>query len=384
MAERDYYDILGVAKGTSEEDMKKAYRKLAMQYHPDRNKDNKDAESKFKELNQAYDVLKDPQKRAAYDRFGHNAFTNGGMGGAGGGGGFNPGGFGGGGMGGFADIFESMFGEGGFGGGDGRARGPARGSDLQYTLEISLEDAFKGKEATIRVPAADTCDLCNGSGAEKGSKPEKCPTCSGSGRVRMQQGFFTMERTCGTCGGTGTIIKNPCKKCGGDGVIHSTKTLKVSIPAGIMTGQRIRMAGEGEAGARGAGKGDLYVLLSIKPHTLFKREDSDLFCRVPLPVTTAALGGSIEVPTLSGENQTLKIPAGTQSGQQFRIKNHGMPALRSSTKGDLYIEIFVETPVNLNKKQQDLLKQFADSLGKGGSHSPQSDNFWDRVKSLWE
>lgn len=377
MSDRDYYEILGVPKTASDEEIKKAYRKLAMKYHPDRNKDNKEAEEKFKELNEANDVLKDQQKRAAYDRFGKAAFQNGGMGG--GAGGFNPGDFASGFGSAFSDIFETMFGEGGAG-----ARGRAGGSDLQYTLEISLEDAFKGKEANIRVPSVENCDLCDGSGAEKGSKPEKCGTCNGSGRVRSQQGFFTIERTCGTCGGTGTIIKNPCKKCKGAGVLRGDKTLKVNIPAGIDHGRRIRLPGEGEA-ARGGKPGDLYVLIAVKPHPLFKREDADLFCRVPLPFTIAALGGSIDVPTLSGKTASLKIPSGTQGGQQFRIKGQGMPMLRSENKGDLYIEVFVETPVNLNKKQQDLLKQFEESLGKGGgSHNPESDSFWGRVKSLWE
>lgn len=373
MSERDYYEILGVPKTATDEEIKAAYRKLAMKYHPDRNKGDKEAEEKFKELNEANDVLKDGQKRAAYDRFGKAAFQ-GGMGGAGG---FNTGDFASGFGSAFSDIFETMFGD------AGGARGRGGGSDLQYTLEISLEDAFKGKEATIRVPSVESCDLCGGSGAEKGSKAEKCGTCGGSGRVRSQQGFFTIERTCSTCGGQGTIIKNPCKKCHGAGVLRGEKNLKVTIPAGIDHGRRIRLPGEGEA-ARGGKAGDLYVLIAIKPHPLFKREEADLFCRVPISFPSASLGGAIDVPTLSGKTASLKIPAGTQTGQQFRIKNQGMPTLRSDNKGDLYIETYVETPVNLNKKQQDILRQFEESLGKGGSHSPESDSFWGRVKGLWE
>jgi molecular chaperone DnaJ len=374
MADKDFYTLLGVSKTASDDEIKKAFRKLAMQYHPDRNKDNKEAEAKFKEINEAYDILKDPQKRAAYDRFGHDAFKQGMGGGAGG---FNPGDFAGGFGSAFSDIFESMF-------GDARGGRPGGGgADLQYTLEISLEDAFKGKEASIRIPSVTSCDACGGSGAEKGSKPETCTACDGKGRVRSQQGFFTIERTCGTCGGTGTIIKNPCKKCGGAGVLRGSKTLKVTIPAGIDHGRRIRMVGEGEA-ARGGKPGDLYVLIAIKPHPLFKREEADLYCRVPLPFSTAALGGSIDVPTLAGKTAALKIPPGTQTGQQFRIRSQGMPVMRSDNKGDLYIETYVEVPVNLSKKQQDLLKAFDESLGKGGSHTPETEGFWDRVKGLWE
>jgi molecular chaperone DnaJ len=377
MADRDYYDILGVAKTATDEELKKAYRKLAMEHHPDRNKNNKESENKFKELNEAYDVLKDEQKRAAYDRFGKAAFQNGGGAGGAGAGGFS--GFGGA----FSDIFENMFGD-MMGGGRGGGGQNARGSDVQFTLEISLEDAFKGKEATIRVPSVDTCDVCNGQGTEKGTKPEKCTTCDGIGRVRATQGFFTIERACPNCGGSGTIIKDPCKKCGGVGVKRTDKTLKVNIPAGIDDGRRIRLAGEGEAGPRGAKKGDLYVLIAVKPHALFSRDDANLFCRVPLSITTAALGGSIDVPTLSGKSSNLKIPAGTQTAQQFRIKGQGMPHLRSDARGDLYIEVYVETPVNLSKKQQEIFKQLDESLSKDSkSHSPQSDSFFNRVKSMW-
>lgn len=374
MADRDFYDILGVQKGASEDELKKAYRKLAMQYHPDRNKDNKEAEAKFKEINEAYDTLKDPEKRAAYDRFGHSAYQQG-MGAGGSAGGFSQG-FGGA----FSDIFESMFGD-MMGGGGGASRNT--GTDVQYTLDITLDDAYKGKDASIRIPTVDPCDVCDGTGAEKGSKPEKCGTCGGSGRVRMAQGFFTIERTCSACNGDGIIIKNPCKKCGGSGHLRSEKTLKVSIPAGIDHGQRIRIPGEGGPGPKGGKRGDLYVLISIKPHPLFKRDEQHLFCRVPISFATAALGGSIDVPTLAGKSAGLKIPAGTQTGQQFRIRGQGMPIVRSETRGDLYIETYIETPVNLTKKQQDLLRQFQDSLGKDKSHNPETESFMDRIKGLW-
>lgn len=378
MADRDYYQILGVGKNASEDELKKAYRTLAKKFHPDQNKDNKDAEEKFKEINEAYDVLKDAQKRSAYDRYGHAAFKQGAQGA---GPGFNPGDMGGFGAA-FSDIFENMFGD--MAGGGGKRGQPGRGSDMQYTLEISLEDAFHGKEASIRIPAVETCDACAGQGTEKGSKPEKCPDCDGIGRVRMTQGFFTIERTCPRCGGAGNIIKNPCRKCGGSGVQHKDKTIKVNIPPGIDHGRRIRMAGEGEAAPRGAKPGDLYILISIKQHSLFRRDENNLFCRVPLPITTAVLGGSIDVPTLAGKSAALKIPAGTQTGQQFRIRGQGMPILRSESRGDLYIEIYVETPVNLTKKQQDLLRQFDESLGKDSAHSPQTDSFFKRVKGLWD
>lgn len=377
MADRDYYQILGVEKNATEDELKKAYRTLAKKFHPDQNKDNKESEEKFKEINEAYDILKDPQKRSAYDRYGHAAFKQGA------GAGFNPGDTGGFGAA-FSDIFENMFGD-MMGGNGANKRGQAgRGADVQYTLEITLEDAFHGKESTIRIPSVETCAPCGGQGTEKGSKPEKCPDCDGVGRVRMTQGFFTIERTCPRCNGTGNIIKNPCRTCGGSGVQHKDKTIKVNIPPGIDHGRRIRMAGEGEAAPRGGKPGDLYILIAVKPHTLFRRDEANLFCSVPLPITTAALGGSIDVPTLSGKSAALKIPAGTQSGQQFRIKGQGMPVLRADARGDLYIEIYVETPVNLSKKQQELLRQFDESLGKDTSHSPQTESFFKRVKGLWD
>ncbi len=387
MAGKDYYKTLGVEKGASDDDIKKAYRKLVTQYHPDRNKDDpKKAEEKFKEVNEAYDVLKDPQKRAAYDRFGEAAFQGGGAGP--GGFGFGGGDFSGGGFAGFGDMFEDMFADlmGRAGGRPGGRGSQSRGADVQYTMEITLEDAFKGKEATIKIPVNTACSACNGSGAEAGTKPETCPTCEGHGRVRMQQGFFTIERTCSTCGGVGTILRSPCKVCRGAGRVRSDKTLKINIPAGVEAGRRIRLAGEGEAGMRGGSNGDLYILLTLKPHRLFRREGSDLFCRVPIPMTTAALGGQIDAPTIDGKTVPVTIPAGTQNGQQLRLRGKGMSAMRSDSRGDMYMEVFVETPVNLSKKQTDLLKQLDETLGgnAGGKHSPESTGFFKKVKEFWD
>lgn len=378
---QDYYELLGVDRKASPEDIKKAYRKLAMKYHPDQNKDNKEAEAKFKEINEAYDILKDEQKRAAYDRFGKSAFE----GGMGGGGGFNPGGFSGAGFGGaFSDIFEDMFGDMMGGGRGGRGQTSNRGSDIQYTFEISLEDAYQGKEATIKIPVNDTCDKCKGNGTESGKGAEECPTCHGSGRMRAQQGFFTIERTCATCGGAGSVIKEPCKKCGGSGRLRKDKTLKVQIPKGIDSGRRIRLTGEGEAGMRGGPAGDLYVLVVTKPHKLFKRDGANLYCRVPIPMMTAALGGTIEVPSIDGSRNKVDIKAGTQTGQQLRLKSKGMNIMRSDSRGDLYIEIFVETPVNLNGKQKDLMKKLADDLGTDNNgHSPESSSFMSKMKDIW-
>lgn len=388
MAGKDYYKTLGVEKGASDDDIKKAYRKLVTQYHPDRNKDDpKKAEEKFKEVNEAYDVLKDPQKRAAYDRFGEAAFQGGGAGP--GGFGFGGGDFsGGGGFAGFGDMFEDMFADlmGRAGGRPGGRGSQSRGADVQYTMEITLEDAFKGKEATIKIPVNAACSACNGSGAEAGTKPETCPTCEGHGRVRMQQGFFTIERTCSTCGGVGTVLRNPCKVCRGAGRMRSDKTLKINIPAGVEAGRRIRLAGEGEAGMRGGPNGDLYILLTLKPHRLFRREGSDLFCRVPIPMTTAALGGQIDAPTIDGKTVPVTIPAGTQNGQQLRLRGKGMSVMRSDSRGDMYMEVFVETPVNLSKKQTELLKQLDETLGgnAGGKHSPESSGFFKKVKEFWD
>ncbi len=375
----DYYKILGVERGASEDEMKAAYRKMAMKFHPDRNKENPtEAEEKFKEVNRAYDVLKDPQKRAAYDQFGADGPA--GMGGAGGMGGMGGAGFGAA----FSDIFEDMFGDIMGGGRRGRS-GPMRGPDMQFALDISLEDSFKGKDAKLKIPTVESCDLCHGTGSADGGKPEACSTCGGSGRVRAQQGFFTIERTCGTCNGAGTVIKSPCRKCSGAGRMRGEKTVKISIPAGIAEGQRIRLAGEGEAGVRGGESGDLYVLINIKPHKFFRRDGANLYCRVPVPMTTAALGGTVEVPTIEGEKNSIKIPTGTQTGQQIRVKSKGMNVMRSETRGDLFIEIFVETPVNLDKKQTDLMKQLDETLQKTGrKNTPESEGFFKKMKELWD
>jgi molecular chaperone DnaJ len=376
MAKQDYYAILGVPKNAGAEDIKKAYRKLAMQYHPDRNPGDKDAEQRFKEAAEAYDVLKDEQKRAAYDRFGHAAFEGGRGGPGAGAGGFD---FGFGGAGGFADIFDEMFGE--FMGA--RRQGTARGADLKYNLEISLEDAFKGTNATIRVPTMGPCEACSGTGAEGGSQPTVCPTCSGAGQVRATQGFFTIQRTCPTCHGQGRVIKDPCKVCSGAGRVRREKTLQVAIPAGVEDGTRIRLQGEGEAGLRGATPGDLYIFVAVAPHRMFHREGADLQCRVPLPMTTAALGGTVEVPTIDGTRAKLQIPAGTQSGTRFRLKGKGMSILRSPARGDMYVEAQVETPVNLTRKQQELLREF-EKAAEDNDHSPQSSGFFAKVRELWE
>lgn len=385
MSKKDFYQVLGVDKKASADELKKAYRKLAMQYHPDKNQGNKEAEAKFKEISEAYDVLKDEQKRAAYDRFGHGAFT-GGMGGGAGAGGFGGGaqGFSGG-FGGFGDIFEEMFGD--FMGGQGGRRGASgdgarRGGDLSYEMEITLEDAFTGKEAPIKVASWQPCTSCSGSGAEKGTKADTCDTCRGAGRVRAQQGFFTVERTCPTCGGAGQTIKTPCGGCGGSGRTRKEKSLKVAIPAGVEDGTRIRLAGEGEAGLRGGPAGDLYVFLGIKPHRFFQREASNLYCRVPVPITTVALGGNIEVPTIDGKRMKVSVPAGTQTGQQFRLKGKGMTVLRSPNRGDMFVEVVVETPVNLTKRQKELLQEFAGDTND--KTNPQSSGFFDKVKGLWE
>lgn len=381
MAKRDYYEILGVQKGASADEMKKAYRKMAMQYHPDKNPNDKTAEGKFKELNEAYDVLKDDQKRGAYDRYGHAAFEGGrgpgGMGGGAGGAGFDPGSF--------SDIFEEMFGDfmggRGHGGGRGGAGGAQRGSDLRYTLEISLEQAFKGTKANLNIPILAECDICHGSGAEPGTAVETCPTCNGRGQVRVQSGFFTVERACHTCGGAGKITKSPCKGCNGQGRKRKDKKLEVNIPAGVDDGTRIRLAGEGEGGVRGGPSGDLYVEISVKPHRLFKREESNLYCRVPVSMVTAAIGGAVEVPTIDGGRVKMNVPSGTQNGTQMRLSTKGMSILRSSSRGDMYVEIAVETPVNLSKKQKELLQEFD---GQGKNNSPEAAGFFGRVKEFWE
>ncbi len=381
MAGKDFYEILGVKNDADAAEIKKSYRKLAMKYHPDQNKDNPEAEEKFKEISEAYDILKDEQKRAAYDRYGSSAF-DGSMGGGPGG---AAGGFGGGA---FSDIFEDMFGD--FMGGNGPRRGGGgamRGSDLQYTLEMSLEEAHKGKESKIKIPVNDTCEKCSGSGSEDGNASSACATCDGAGRVRQQQGFFTIERTCPTCNGEGNIIKNPCKACGGAGRTQKSKTLKVKIPPGVETGRRIRLTGEGEAGVRGGPKGDLYVMINVKPHKLFQRDGANLYCRVPITVTRAALGGEIEVPTIEGTRASVKVPAGTQTGQQFRLRGKGVNKIRSDSRGDMYIEIFVETPVNLDKKQQNLLRDLDKSMDNGASaskNSPESSGFFQKIREFWD
>lgn len=372
MAKRDYYDILGVERRADEAALKKAYRKLAMQYHPDRNPGDAEAEHKFKELNEAYDALKDPQKRAAYDRFGHDAFTNGG--GAGGGQGF------GGGAAGFADIFDEMFGD--FMGtrGGQSARG---GADLRYNMEISMEDAFAGKSTQIHVPTSVTCDSCSGSGAEKGSSPTTCASCQGRGRVRAQQGFFTIERTCPTCQGAGRTIDDPCDVCSGAGRVHREKTLEVNIPAGVDDGTRIRLSGEGEAGLRGGPTGDLYIFISIAPHQIFVRDGTSIYCKVPIPMTTASLGGSVEVPVIDGGKAKVTVPAGAQTGQRFRLRNKGMSSLRGGSRGDMYVEMEVETPVNLTRRQKDILREFEEE-GQGRGTSPQSEGFFSKVREFWD
>jgi molecular chaperone DnaJ len=372
MAKQDFYDTLGVSKSASPDELKRAYRKLAMQHHPDRNAGDKNAEQKFKDLNEAYDILKDDQKRAAYDRFGHAAFEQGGG---------HPGGFGFA-AGGFADIFDEMFGE--FMGGGRRGQGGAsRGSDLRYNLEVSLEEAFRGKQTTIRVPTLVACDQCKGSGAAAGSKPVTCPRCQGRGKLRMQQGFFTIEQTCAGCQGAGRVIDNPCKTCGGQGRVRREKTLSVNIPAGVEDGIRMRLAGEGEVGLRGASPGDLFVFISVTPHRLFQRDGANIHCRVPLPITTAALGGTIEVPTVDGSRTRVTVPAGTQSGHQFRLRSKGMTVLRSAARGDMFIEAVVETPQNLTKRQQELLREF-EKEGENRRTHPESEGFFARVKEFFE
>lgn len=377
MSKRDYYEVLGCQKGASADELKKAYRKLAMQYHPDRNPDDPGAEAKFKELNEAYDVLKDEQKRSAYDRFGHAAFEQGMGGGRGGGGDF---GFGGGG---FADIFDEMFGE-FMGGGGRRGQASGRGADLRFNMDITLEEAFAGKTATVTVPSSAPCDECKGSGGAGGAQPVSCPTCHGAGKVRAQQGFFTIERTCPTCQGMGRVIKDPCRVCGGAGRVRKEKTLQVTIPAGVEDGTRIRLAGEGEAGMRGAPPGDLYIFLSLAQHRLFQRDGANIYCRVPIPMVTAALGGSIDVPTIDGTLAKVTIPPGTQSGNQFRLRNKGMSVLRSPARGDMFIQAVVEIPVNLTPRQIELLKEFEGAGDSDGKHSPESHGFFAKVKELWK
>jgi molecular chaperone DnaJ len=373
MSNRDLYDVLGVSRDADEATLKKAYRKLAMELHPDRNPGDKNSEARFKEINSAYAALKDPDKRAAYDRFGHAAFEGGGPAGA------NAQGFDFGS--GFADIFDEMFGE-FVGGGQRGNEGASHGNDLRYNMEISLEDAFKGRKTTIRVPTSVACESCSGSGAKSGTKPVNCGTCHGRGRVRATQGFFTIERTCPGCHGAGKMIQDPCGDCGGTGRTHKERTLSVTIPPGVDDGTRIRLPGEGEAGMRGAPAGDLYIFISVTPHRFFQRDGANIYCRVPISMTTAALGGTVEVPTVEGTRARVNVPSGTQAGAQFRLKSKGMSVLRSKSRGDMYIEVAVETPRNLTKKQQELLREF-DATG-GSRTNPESEGFFSKVKELWE
>ena len=376
MAKRDYYEVLGVAKGADAATIKKGYRQKAKELHPDRNSDNPNAEAQFKEANEAYEVLKDENKKAAYDRYGHAAFENG-MGGGG-----RPGGGQGDFGSAFSDVFDDLFGDfmGGRGGG-GRRSAAQRGNDLRYNLRINLEDAFAGMQKTVNVPTAVGCGSCNGTGAEGGSEPQTCPTCSGMGKVRAQQGFFTVERTCPTCSGMGQTIKDPCTTCHGQGRVEKEKSLSVNIPAGVETGTRIRLAGEGEAGMRGGPTGDLYIFIEVQDHALFERESTNLYCRVPVSIATAALGGEIEVPTIDGGRSRVKVPEGSQSGRQMRLRGKGMPALRGAGTGDMFIELAVETPVKLTARQREILKEF-DQLSE--ENNPQGSSFFDSVKSFWD
>ncbi|UFM65574.1 molecular chaperone DnaJ [Paracoccus sp. MA] len=381
MAKRDYYEVLGVARGASADEIKKAYRAKAKQLHPDRNKDCKVSEAAFKEVNEAYDCLKDDQKKAAYDRFGHAAFENGG-------GGFGRGGNGHGDFGSaFADVFEDLFGDmmGRRPGAGGRSRA-SRGQDLRYNLRVSLEEAYGGVQKTITVPGSVACGACNGTGAEGAVEPATCPTCSGMGKVRATQGFFTVERTCPTCNGHGQIVKNPCQECRGAGRVQKERTLSVNIPAGVETGTRIRLAGEGEAGMRGGPAGDLYIFIEVKEHPIFLRDGRMLACQVPVSMATAALGGEIEVPTIDGGRSRVKVPPGTQSGKQLRLRGKGMPPLRhgpgmNGESGDMLIELTVETPVNLTARQKELLREFE---AISADNNPQTQGFFHKIKGFWD
>lgn len=371
MSKRDFYDVLGVSRDADDKTIKAAYRKLAMKNHPDRNPDDEAAGERFREATEAYDVLKDGQKRAAYDRMGHAAFEAN----AGAGGGFGGGGFGGGG--GFSDIFDQMFSE--FSGGARGGQSDRSGNDLRYDLSISLEDAYVGLQQDITINVPVSCGKCDGSGASEGSKPSTCGTCGGAGRVRVQQGFFAVERTCHACQGMGQVISDPCNSCGGDGRTQQSKTLSVSVPAGVDTGTRIRLSGKGEAGVRGGAAGDLYIFISVEHHPIFVRDGANIMAKIPLPMTVAALGGTIDVPTVEGKMTRLTIEAGTQSGRRFRMRGKGMPVLRRNSHGDQIVEVQVETPTNLTKKQKDLLKTFEEA----GNTSPESESFLERVKRIW-
>lgn len=373
MSKRCFYETLSVSRTANDGELKTAYRKLAMQWHPDRNPGDKDCEHKFKEINEAYDVLKDGDKRAAYDRFGHAAFENGHGASA-------QHGFGSDFASAFSDIFEGVFGMAG-------ARtagrsGRERGADLRYNMEITLEDAYHGKAAELRIPTSVTCETCSGIGAKPGSKPKTCSTCGGAGKIRHAQGFFTLERTCPSCHGRGQVIEDPCKSCSGSGRVTRERTLSVNIPAGVEDGTRIRLAGEGEAGLRSGPAGDLYIFLSLTSHPLFQRDGADLHCRVPVSMVTAALGGEFEVPTIEGTKSRVKVPGGTQSGRRFRLQSKGMPVLRSKQTGDMYVQVVVETPQNLTKKQKELLSEFEKLSSK--DTQPESTSFFSRVKELFD
>jgi molecular chaperone DnaJ len=372
MSKADYYETLGVSREADEKQLKSAFRKQAMKFHPDRNPDNAEAEAKFKELGEAYEALKDPQKRAAYDRFGHAAFENGG--------GSARGPFGGGGAG-VGDIFEDIFGE-MMGGGRRSSGGRSRGADLRYNMEISLEEAFQGKTAEIEIPTAITCDNCDGSGAKPGTSPSTCGTCGGVGQVRASQGFFSIQRTCPTCQGRGEVISDPCTNCSGSGTVDQNKTLSVNVPAGIEDGTRIRLASEGEVGSQGGPQGDLYIFLSIRPHEFFQRDGADIYCRVPISMTTAALGGQFEVGTVEGSKTRVKVPEGTQNGKQFRLRSKGMPVMRSSQIGDMYIQAAIEIPSNLTKRQRELLGEFEQLSSE--ENSPESTGFFSRMRGFFD
>ena len=368
MAKRCFYEVLGVERSADEGGLKSAFRKLAMKWHPDRNPGDKNCEARFKEINEAYEILKDPDKRAAYDRFGHAAFEHGGPGG--------PAGFGADFGSAFSDLFEGIF---GMGAGRGRS-GRERGADLRYNMEIRLEEAYSGKTAHVRIPTSVTCESCSGSGAKAGTRPKACPSCGGQGRIRHAQGFFTLERTCPNCQGRGQVIDNPCQACSGSGKVTRERTLSVNIPPGVEDGTRIRLAGEGEAGVRGGPTGDLYIFLSIAGHPFFQREGADLHCRVPISMVTAALGGEFEVPTIDGTNTRVKVPEGTQSGRRFRVQGKGMPVLRSKQAGDMYIQVLVETPQKLTKRQRELLSEFERLSSR--DTQPESSGFFGKVKEF--
>ncbi|MEP0321314.1 molecular chaperone DnaJ [Bauldia litoralis] len=374
MEKRDFYEVLGVTQTCDGTELKAAYRKLAMRFHPDRNAGDPSAEGKFKEVNEAYETLRHPQKRAAYDRFGHAAFENGGNGAAGFQADFASS---------MSSVFDDIFGDfmgGGRRSGNGRS-GRERGSDLRYNMEITLEEAFVGKTAEIEVPAKVTCGTCSGSGSRPGSSPKVCPSCEGHGRVRAAQGFFSIERTCPTCHGRGEVIADPCPECSGSGRTTEERKLSVNIPAGIEDGTRIRLANEGEAGLRGGPAGDLYIFLSISPHEFFQRDGADIFCRVPISVTTAALGGEFEVPTIDGGKTRVRVPDGAQTGKQFRLKNKGMPVMRTNKVGDMYIQVVVETPCNLSRRQRELLEEF-EKASSAETH-PESTGFLARVRDFF-